>query len=133
MRSCALLLTASLVLASELLAKVWHVGPGGDFAQIQPAIDAAADDDIILVLDRDRKTRAFEGAYDPFVLNKGVTVRASGPSFKVIATTAHIGITGIAAGRKARECSALMSWFFASIAVAPGIAQVVFWTAPSPR
>ena len=39
----------SLCLSSGLAAATWTVGPGGDFASIQPALDAAADGDTVLV------------------------------------------------------------------------------------
>lgn len=50
--------------APVALAKIWRVGgDGADFDQIQPAIDAARDGDVILV----RPVHA----YKSFVLEKG--------------------------------------------------------------
>src|SRR5262245_3438747 len=63
------------LLASSAIAKTWYVGgSGADFTEIQPAIDAAQDGDVILVR---------PGTYQPFTIEKGVIVRASSTPFAV--------------------------------------------------
>src|SRR5262245_21424144 len=93
------LLLVSLVLALALpcSAKTWFVGgPDGDFTEIQPAIDAAQDGDVILVR---------PGTYQPFTLTKGVMVRSSEARFDITSATVRVesvpdraraGIAGIA-------------------------------------
>jgi hypothetical protein len=53
-----------------LYAAIIRVGPGGDFSDIQPAIDAAVDGDVILVE---------PGTYNRFRLAKGVVIRSAAP------------------------------------------------------
>lgn len=64
-----------VVLVVPGVAKTWYVGgSGADFSEIQPAIDAASDGDVILVR---------PGTYQTFTLAKGVIVRASSTPFAV--------------------------------------------------
>src|SRR5262245_15243003 len=63
----AVVLTVS---ADRLQSGQIHVGPGGDFTDIQPAIDAALDGDVILVE---------PGTYTAFRLAKGVVIRSAAP------------------------------------------------------
>src|SRR5262245_7658642 len=64
-----------VLLASTAPAKTWYVGGSQpDFNDIQPAIDAAQNGDVILVR---------PGKYAPFTLDKGVMVRASTTPFEV--------------------------------------------------
>ncbi len=91
-RAHLLLVPFSLVLlVSEGFSKTWFVGgSGADYDQIQPAIDAAQDGDVILVR---------PGTYEPFVLDKGVIVRSSTAPFEVAATVQIVGIpAGLRAG-----------------------------------
>ena len=65
----------SLLLASAMSAQgtVWTVDfdGSGDFDEIQPAVDAAADGDVILVA---------PGGYAPFrISGKGLRVHGAGP------------------------------------------------------
>jgi hypothetical protein len=92
----ALSLFLLLTLAQVALAKVWFVGgTGADFDQIQPAIDAAQNGDVILV-------RAGP-LYNHFTLDKGVVVRASDSPFTVISGQGdlHVTVTSIPFGERA--------------------------------
>ncbi|MEW6744898.1 MAG: hypothetical protein AB1486_19255 [Planctomycetota bacterium] len=76
LRSSALLLVAFL--SSQASATTWIVDSsgGGDFREIQPAIDAAVDGDLILVRPL--------GSYSSFTIDgKGVTVRAFTEQFRL--------------------------------------------------
>src|SRR5262245_38901988 len=76
-RALLSLLTITLLVAPSL-ASTWYVGgSGADFDEIQPAIDAAQDGDVILVR---------PGSYNTFTLSKGVMVRASSAPFTVTMT-----------------------------------------------
>src|SRR5262245_40285504 len=77
--SFTLAVVALTALVPELRASIIRVGPGGDFSDIQPAIDAASDGDVILV---------DPGTYTTFRLNKGVVIRsaAAGEKFNVQAS-----------------------------------------------
>ena len=70
------------------------VGPGGAFADIQSAIDAAVDGDIILVE---------PGTYEPFVIAvKGVTVRAlTGFTVDDTSGSGVVRIVGVPPGQRA--------------------------------
>src|SRR5262245_43895551 len=94
-------LTLSL-LGSSAIAKTWYVGgPGADFDDIQPAIDAAQDGDLILVS---------PGQYHGFTLLKGVMVAASDALFSVPPTpTDRVVVSGIGAGRRAGIAGMSMS------------------------
>ncbi|MEW6745864.1 MAG: hypothetical protein AB1486_24245 [Planctomycetota bacterium] len=72
------------------LAATWYVGPGGDFAQIQPAIDAAQEGDLIFVVPGP--------TYDYFVLRKALTICVTSGRFKVKGAS----VTGIETGKSAR-------------------------------
>src|SRR5262245_14563964 len=76
-------------------AKVWLVGGASpDFTEIQPAIDAASDGDVVLVR---------PGLYLPFTLSKGVMVAAAAVAgFEVDAPDrVSVVITGVAQGLRA--------------------------------
>lgn len=81
---------------SEAQAKIWIVdGYGsGDFTQIQPAIDASQDGDVILV----RVSAPF--SYDTFVLSKGVMIRASDAPFTMV-EDAEVYVRDITLGKRA--------------------------------
>lgn len=77
MRRAGLLLFVLLPAGLPLYASTWRVGgPDSQFDEIQPAIDAAAPGDVILV----RATKQYQG----FVLGKGLTIRASGSPFHLV-------------------------------------------------
>jgi hypothetical protein len=82
------------LLVAPAIAKTWFVGgPGADFDEIQPAIDAAQDGDVILVR---------PGQYHGFTLSKGVMVAASSTRFSVPPTaTDRVVVSGVASGRRA--------------------------------
>src|SRR5262245_19768164 len=91
MRPPFLALLALTVLVVPGFAKVWKVGgPDADFSQIQPAIAAAQDGDVILVR---------FGTYDSFTLDKGVIVSGS-PTFLIGKQSSPVEVKGIAAGKK---------------------------------
>jgi hypothetical protein len=86
---------ALLLLSSVAFAKTWYVGgSGADFDEIQPAIDAASDGDVILV----RPVKV----YQTFTLAKGLVVRATTGRFDVAGDYSTVAITGIAAGKAAK-------------------------------
>src|SRR5262245_44979233 len=90
-----------LLLSSTAPAKTWIVGgSGADFDEIQPAIDAASDGDVILV----RNVKV----YQSFILNKGLSIRSSSGSFLVAAAASGptIQITGIGGGKAAKLAGA---------------------------
>jgi pectin methylesterase-like acyl-CoA thioesterase len=77
------------VLAMALVpSRTWYVDAagGGDYRDIQSAIDAASDGDLILVA---------PGEYAGFVLDRKVAVQAQDESFTVLST---IDVVGIPAG-----------------------------------
>jgi len=83
MRSLGSLLasTVLVVCAPSAFADVFTVGPvgsGADFAEIQPAIDAAQPGDTVLVA---------EGKYGPFVLDKALRVIGAGTAGGVLGLT----------------------------------------------
>src|SRR5262245_10646756 len=83
----------------EAQARLWIVdGYGsGDFTQIQPAIDASQDGDVILV----RSIYFGHPLYDPFVLSKGVMIRASDTPFTVAMTPPdHVLVQNIGAPKR---------------------------------
>ncbi|MEW6747195.1 MAG: hypothetical protein AB1486_31055 [Planctomycetota bacterium] len=87
----------SSVLMGSAEARTWLVGgPGADFDQIEPAIDAASDGDLILVR---------PGIYEHFSLQaKGVMIRASDQPFEVgtgRGVWSDVSISAIPAGLKA--------------------------------
>src|SRR5262245_14030253 len=90
------------LVGSSALAKTWYVGgPTPDFDEIQPAIDAAQDGDVILVS---------PGQYHGFTLSKGVMVAAASVNFSVPPTaTDRVVVSGIAAGRRAGIAGMTMS------------------------
>ncbi|MBI4879903.1 MAG: hypothetical protein HY812_09635 [Planctomycetes bacterium] len=97
-RICLLILLCALSATQLCEAKVWIVdaGGGGDFTQIQAAIFAGADGDVILVQ---------PGTYAPFTLSKGIIVRAAAGSFTVRSVapsgTSPVTISGVGAGKRA--------------------------------
>src|SRR5262245_34810910 len=94
MKRAAFLLLGLSFLASPLKAATWFVGgPDGQFDEIQPAIDAAAPGDVILV----RATKQYQG----FVLGKGLTIRASSSRFHLVdgAVAEIVGVSGAQAAR----------------------------------
>ena len=66
---------AALLLATGAHAaqQVWVVDPagGGDFTTIQPAVDAAADGDVVFVRDTLGPGKALQGNLDPAILLAG--------------------------------------------------------------
>ncbi|MEW6743259.1 MAG: hypothetical protein AB1486_10920 [Planctomycetota bacterium] len=67
---------AGFLVAATASAKTWFVGgPGADFTEIQPAVDAASPGDTILV----RPVKL----YRKFALAKPVTVKASSGRFEL--------------------------------------------------
>lgn len=83
------LVAAPLALAAP--GDVWTVAPvGADFTQIQPAVDVAADGDLILVE---------PGSYAQFqVVDRGLTVVAESPGSVTVA--GPVRVTGLAEGRR---------------------------------
>lgn len=83
----------STTLCSGVFAqgKVWTVGPSGaDFTQVQPAVDAAADGDLILVK---------PGSYAQFhVQDRGLTVVAEVPGS--VSITGPVRVTDLAEGKR---------------------------------
>ncbi|MEW6747468.1 MAG: hypothetical protein AB1486_32455 [Planctomycetota bacterium] len=74
-RILRLTMLAVAMLCGGLQATTWYVGgPGSDFDQIQPAIDAAMPGDLILV----RPIAPYNG----FILTKGLTVRSTSARFE---------------------------------------------------
>ncbi|MEW6744382.1 MAG: hypothetical protein AB1486_16640 [Planctomycetota bacterium] len=96
--SLAIVAMTLFMVSPQTIARTWYVGgSGADFSQIQPAIDAASDGDLIIVR---------PGMYDPFTLAKGVMMRASDSLFSVdpnvgpvhvrdLANMAQAGISGM--------------------------------------
>src|SRR5262245_47179671 len=90
-RSWTLLPLMLSILADPSTAKVWFVGgAGADFAEIQPAIDAAQDGDVILVR---------PGNYRAFTCSKGVMVAASSTPFVIVDDTQDPVIQDVPAGK----------------------------------
>lgn len=87
----ALLACAASPALAAVPGEVWTVGPAGaDFTQIQPAVDAAADGDLILVK---------PGNYTQFaIVDRGLTIVAETPG------SVHIGgtlrVTALAADKR---------------------------------
>src|SRR5262245_60228990 len=93
MRRASLLPLVAL-LASPVFASTWYVGGlGAQFDEIQPAIDAAAPGDVILV----RAVKRYQG----FILGKGLTIRASSTPFHLVdgAMAEIVGVDGAQAAR----------------------------------
>lgn len=91
-RVASLALTALLCSASSLSAADHFVGPGQPHAQITSAIAAASPGDRVFVM---------AGTYEPFVLDKALEVRGSGPDLTRIGSSSPGGRTvifGIASG-----------------------------------
>src|SRR5262245_52936976 len=66
-RAAALLGLAGALGAQQTWVVDQALGPGADFDQIQPAVDAAAPGDVILVR---------QGLYEPVHVQKGLTITA---------------------------------------------------------
>ncbi|MEW6743930.1 MAG: hypothetical protein AB1486_14355 [Planctomycetota bacterium] len=90
----AALLGTSLVLAPLALSRTWVVALDGtgDFFDIQSAVDAARDGDVILVKD---------GTYPGFTFDKAVMVRAWGSTFTVSDHHPQVTIRLVGAGKRA--------------------------------
>jgi hypothetical protein len=90
------MLVVLAISVTDVDAAIIRVGPGGDFADIQPAIDAAVDGDVILVQ---------PGTYTPFRLAKGVVIRsaAAGQRFNVQPdeVTPYVSVESISTVQKA--------------------------------
>ncbi|MEW6743796.1 MAG: hypothetical protein AB1486_13660 [Planctomycetota bacterium] len=90
LRLCAWLAAFAILGASPAGARTWLVGgPGADFSEIQAAIDAASDGDVILVR---------PGSYAAFTLSKGVVVRSSTDPFSI---QGNVFVTHVSAGLRA--------------------------------
>lgn len=107
--TCSFALTALLLQTSAVASDVWtvsNVNPGVDFTQIQAAVNAAADGDVILIVGGDGYAAVtIDNKALTVVVDNGLTVYAYGMEVINLPANKQVTLAGLKAQLLVRDCA----------------------------